>query len=159
MKFYLTEYAVNKKNAAAIVYPSLCGPAVFLTKDFFENDQEFTYWKKISDEDYRVSESAERFEATHTVSMSSVLEISTISPSVEQMLFDQLDADSKAKELQSIMELLCRRLTCKQLRRYLLHVVGRKPQKRIAALEKVSPSAVAKSIRQVRRQITIFRNS
>lgn len=67
MKRYVSDYAMNLKNKTAIVCPSFCGPNIFLTAEHFKDDQEFSFWKTVSDEDYRLRDSAERREKANTV--------------------------------------------------------------------------------------------
>ena len=47
-------YALNKHDAEAIVYPSAEGETVRLTRQDFNSDAEFMFWKQWSDQDYHV---------------------------------------------------------------------------------------------------------
>lgn len=46
-------YTLNKPDQDAIVYPSVTGEDIRLTREDFSSEEEFLYWKKRSDADYR----------------------------------------------------------------------------------------------------------
>ena len=44
-----SDYALNKLDKEAIVYPSVTGVHIRLTREDFASEEEFLYWKKLSD--------------------------------------------------------------------------------------------------------------
>ena len=146
------EYAVNKKNPSAIVYPNPCGRSVFLTAEMFHSEQEFAFWKNVSDEDYRARERAERREAAHVIAWAE-----TVTPSfalsAEQELLRKTEAYDLHLRLQNVFLFLRAALTKTQYERFLLHVLFGVSESQIAAHEGASISAVAKSIRLARKKL------
>lgn len=137
MKFQFSDYAKNMKNESAIVYPDSCGPSVLLTKECFQSEQEFEFWKSVSDEDYRNRERGARREKAHTISLGDVAEINIAVLSAEEAI---LLHDEHAEEellLQRILFGLQSILSGTQLRRLRLHVINGMPVKEIAAAEQV----------------------
>ena len=55
-----SDYALNKLDKEAIVYPSVTGVHIRLTREDFASEEEFLYWKKLSDGDYKDIESTGR---------------------------------------------------------------------------------------------------
>lgn len=153
MKFQLSDYAKNLKNKSAIICPDCCGPSVLLTMQSFQSEQDFVFWKSVSDEDYRNRERGARREKAHTVSLGDVAEINAAALSAEEAI---LLHDERAEEkllLQRILSRLQSILSDIQLRRLRLHVINGIPVKEIAAAEHVTPSAVSKSLKQAKRRI------
>ena len=146
------EYAVNKKNPSAIVYPNPCGRSVFLTAEMFHSEQEFAFWKNVSDDDYRARERAERREAAHVIAWAE-----TVTPSfalsAEQELLKKTEAYDRHCRLQNVVLFLRTSLTKTQYQRFLLHVLFGVSETQIAAHEGVSVSAVAKSIRLTKKKL------
>ena len=53
-----SDYALNKLDKDAIVCPSATGVHIRLTREDFASEDEFLYWKKLSDSDYHKRELA-----------------------------------------------------------------------------------------------------
>ena len=109
------------KHESAIVYPDSCGPSVLLTKECFQSEQEFEFWKSVSDEDYRNRERGARREKAHTISLGDFAEINIAVLSAEEAI---LLHDEHAEEkllLQRILSRLQSILSDTQLRRLRLH--------------------------------------
>lgn len=154
MKRYVSDYAMNLKNKTAIVCPSYCGPNIFLTAEHFKDDQEFTFWKTVSDEDYRLRESAERREKANTVLLDDLPHILAAADSSEAVLLAQYEAAETRALLRQTVAKLRGLLTPPQFRRFWLCVICGKPRCEVAKQEGVSPSAVVKSIHQARHRIS-----
>lgn len=154
MKRYVSDYAMNLKNKTAIVCPSYCGPNIFLTAEHFKDDQEFTFWKTVSDEDYRLRESAERREKANTVLLDDHPQLFAAADSSEAMLLARYEAAETRAQLHQALAKLRELLTPSQFRRFWLCVVCGKPRCEVAKQEGVSPSAVVKSIHQARHRIS-----
>lgn len=153
LKYQQSDFEKILKNKGAIVYPAANGPTVFLNAKFFDSQDEFAFWKSISDEDYRIRETAERRERTHTVPISDLPEELTAVQSAESALIARLDVSLDQEQLRTILSKLRSILTERQLRRYWLCVVCGHSRKELAAQEGVSSTAVVKSIRQAKSRI------
>ena len=53
-----SDYALNKLDPDAIVCKSVSGVHIRLTREDFSSEEEFLYWKKLSDSDYHKRELA-----------------------------------------------------------------------------------------------------
>lgn len=65
----MSNYALNKKDAEAIVYTDADGRLIRLTRADFSSDLEFVTWKSWSDENYHAEEIGDHVEANHTLSL------------------------------------------------------------------------------------------
>ena len=156
MKFNLPEYAANRKNTSAIVYPSQSGPGVILTRADFKTEQEFMFWKTASDEIFCGWETAERREKSNTISLASLPESAAALPGVEQEMMAQLDTLEDAQRRRLFVSRLRSILTETQHRRFTIYVLEHRTAREISDREGVSISAVAKSIRQAIRKLAAF---
>jgi len=55
-----SDFALNKFDKDAIVCPSVTGVHTRLTREAFSSEEEFLYWKQLSDGDYKDTEAAGR---------------------------------------------------------------------------------------------------
>ena len=53
-----SDYALNKLDKDAIVCPSATGVHIRLPREDFASEEEFLYWKELSDSDYHKRELA-----------------------------------------------------------------------------------------------------
>ena len=53
-----SDFALNKRDKDAIVYPSVTGVHTRLVRGDFTSEEEFLYWKALSDSDYKKIEAA-----------------------------------------------------------------------------------------------------
>lgn len=153
MKFQLSDYTKNLKNKSAIVCPDSSGRDILLTGACFQSEQEFAFWKSVSDEDYRSRERGARRENAHTVSLGDVAEINAAALSAEEAILLHAERAEEELYLQKILFGLQSILSDTQLRRLRMHVINGISAKEIAAAEQVTPSAVSKSLKQAKRRI------
>ena len=153
MKYQQSDFEKNLKNKGAIVYPAINGPTVFLTAEFFDSQDEFAFWKSISDEDYRSREKNERREKTHTVSLDDVPGINAAAISAETEILLRAESAQQKTKVRSLLLDLKANLSATQLRRLGLHVISGLPVKEIAAIDHVTPPAVSKSLKQAKQRI------
>ena len=64
-----SDYALNKIDKEAIVYPSVTGIHTRLTCEDFASEAEYSFWKTFSDCDYKDTEDAGRSYYDHCVSL------------------------------------------------------------------------------------------
>ena len=153
LKYQQSDFEKNLKNKGAIVYPATNGPTVFLTAEFFDSQDEFAFWKSVSDEDYRSREKDERREKTHTVSLDDVPEINAAAISAETEILLRAESAQQKTKVRSLLLDLKANLSATQLRRLGLHVISGLPVKEIAAIDHVTPLAVSKSLKQAKQRI------
>ena len=68
-----SEYALNKLDQDAIVCPSATGIHIRLTREDFDTEEEFRFWKDFSDSDYRDTEATGRVYYDNCISLVSSL--------------------------------------------------------------------------------------
>ena len=65
----MSDYALNKKDAEAIIYMDAEGKITRLSRDSFSSEEEFLYWKSWSDANYHSIEKENHLYANHTLSL------------------------------------------------------------------------------------------
>ena len=152
-------YALNKKDPDAIVYKDADGKIIRFTSDDFESDEEFVTLKKWSDENYRKEENREQQYQKKKVSVSMVSEITTSVKSAEDEVENALCKGEEFEIAVEVKEVMKRKLTATQRRRYVKYYVHKRTLYEIAREEKVSFQAVSKSIKEAEKILKkIFRN-
>lgn len=143
-----SDYAINKRNPDAIVYPDADGNEVKLTREHFETEEEFLRWKAWSDGDYKQTEKDGRGYYDNTVAL--IDGADTYGETLEDELIalaEKLEHDKKrAAMIAQIREVL----TETQYRRLLLYYGKEMSEDEIAELEGVSHQAVSLSISQAK---------
>ena len=146
-----SDYAINKRNPDAIVYPDADGNEIKLTRDDFASEEEFLRWKAWSDAEYKQAEKNGRGYYDHTVAL--IDDADTYGETLEDELIslaDKLEHDEKcAAMVAQIREVL----TETQFRRLWLHAVCRKTEKEIAAMENAAQQNISLSIRSAKKKI------
>ena len=144
-----SDYALNKINPDAIVCASVSGVNVELTREQFDNEEEFMFWKQLSDDDYKVTEENGRGYDDHTVSLIEGLDAG--GPSAEDVLIALMEQYDRGKQCREQVVLIRSVLTETQFRRLWLYCVAEKTEQEIAEMEGVTQQAVAKSIGKARK--------
>lgn len=134
-----SDFALNKRDKDAIVYPSVTGVHTRLVRGDFTSEEEFLYWKALSDSDYKKIEAACRDYNDNCIRLTADR---TTGESAEDMLLAPLLKTERAKQRAALLNQVIDLLTKKQYRRmWMLYVEG-KSVDRIAAQEKVTPQAI-----------------
>ena len=137
------DFALNRKDKAAIVCQSVTGGHIRLTREDFSNEEEFNYWKAWSDEDYHKIQLAGRndddclfFEEARDA----------FSPSAEDVLLAPVMAEEAQKRKEEFFRNIRHELTETQYRRLCLYYLDGKGEAEIAKLEGVNQSSISRSI-------------
>ena len=146
-------YALNKHDADAIVYPSAKGEAVRLTRQDFNSDAEFLFWKQWSDQDYHAEDNADVREARHIIPIDLVPERVLSVPGMEQQLLLNLDRFERGKLCAETIRLIRQSVTVLQYRRMWLYYVEGLTQQEIAAHESVGQQRISVSISAGKKRI------
>ena len=136
-------YALNKLDQDAIVYPSVTGEDIRLTREDFSNEEEFLYWKKKSDANYHKTENDGQNDSR---CLSLDTQRDTPTSSAEEAVFAPYIAAEQAERRRRILEQIRSRLTEKQYRRLCLYYLEGKTEAEIAALEGITQQRISKSI-------------
>lgn len=136
-------YALNKLDQDAIVYPSVTGEDIRLTRKDFSSEEEFLYWKKKSDANYHKTENDGQNDSR---CMSLDTQRDTPTPSAEEAVLAPYIAAEQAERRRKILEQIRASLTEKQYRRLCLYYLEGKTQEEIAALEGITQQRISKSL-------------
>ena len=118
-----------------------------LTKEDFDSEEEFLYWKKWSDENYHMLEKQQHVENNHTM---------YLTPELEASIGSYDGGMQQNDNIESIL-LLCKDLlTDKQFRRYWLYRIEKLTEAEIAEREGVRQQNVSKSIRAAEKIVVGF---
>jgi DNA-directed RNA polymerase specialized sigma subunit len=141
-----SDYALNKKDASAIVYIDSNGNIIRLTCEDFTSEDEFEKWKAWSDESYHTIEKCDHVHSNHTISIEGVTEGSVIAPAVETTLVLEQERQEREHLRVEQMAQIKAHLSETQFRRLWLYCVEGKNTHEIARLEQTSHQAISKSI-------------
>ncbi len=144
-------YALNKKDPDAIVYKDAKGEIIRLTRDDFDSEEEFLKFKKMSDENYRITENEEQKNNRRTVSLNAISDKATAAPSIEEILEEKQEKLRKAEINKLLRSSILKDLTEAQKRRLLMYYIGGLSEEQIAAKENVSHQAVSKSLQTAKK--------
>lgn len=149
-------YTLNKKDPDAIVYPSMDGGLIRLTRECFASEEEFLYWKRISDKDYHKREKGEHIQANHSISLESLPEKVAATHSSETEIIEHHEQQEREQIRQLLLAGLDNCLTATQRRRLWLHYVRGMTVRQIAQQEKISHPNIVKSILAGRKKLKKF---
>lgn len=151
-----SDYAINKKNPHAIIYVDAKGSTTVLTKKDFATEEDFYYWKRLSDEDYRNVDIEEHKIAKRTVSLSSLPPDYLVVMSEEETQINRISKLEREAIKQLLMVSLDECLTKAQRNRLWVHYVEGATLEEIAKREGVSFQGVQQSIIRARKNILFF---
>jgi len=146
-----SDYALNKLDKEAIVCPSATGVHIRLTREDFASEEEFLYWKELSDGDYKDTESAGRGYYDNCVPLTG--DLKSPAPSVEEVLLTPLRQIEQAQKRAMLLQKVKAVLTEKQYRRLWMLCVERKSALDIAKSEGVSRRAVYACLKKAQEAI------
>lgn len=145
-----SDYALNKLDTEAIIFSSVSGEHIRLTREDFSSEEEFVRWKAWSDDDYRSTEVKAQNDARCLP-----LDIQRDVPSLsaENAFFQRISMDEKAVQRADMMKQIKSLLTEVQLRRLYLFCVKGFSVEKIAATEGVTKQAIYLSLDRARRKV------
>ena len=151
-----SDYAINKKNPHAIIYTDANGNSTVLKKEDFASEEDFRYWKRISDEDYRTLDIEEHKIAKRSVSLYELPPEYLVVESQESVCFGQISLQERAELVQLLLASLNDVVTPKQKKRIWMHYAENRTLAEIAARENVSILSVYESIQSAKKKLFIF---
>ena len=138
-----TDHALNKFDKTAIVYQSVSGPNIRITREDFNSDEEYAYWKKLSDDDYK---EIDRIGRKDDACLSFEGQRSVQAPSAEDVMLDPYMEAEQRERRRRMLEHIRTNLTPKQYRRLCLYYLDEKTETEIAALEGITQQRIFKSL-------------
>ena len=139
-------YSLNKNNPDAIVYPSVTGKPVFITRDDFPSEEEFLAFKKWSDENFHEEEKLDHREANHNLALDELSEATLAVPAIDEVMDRKTKRAEQRRKASDMVVQLKDKLTETQFRRlWMYHIEGLDTYE-IGRLEGASHQAVCKSL-------------
>ena len=148
-----SDYALNKRMSNAIVYISVTGVPVLLTRDDFASEEEFLRWKLWSDSNYQRTEHDGRDFYDNCIPLDDRLDGIGAVASAEDGVLNRLADTRRARARAGLLEQLRKRLTKTQYRRLWLYCVNGMTIGAIAIAEGVTHQNVSKSITQAKKKV------
>lgn len=146
-----SDYALNKLDKTAIVYPSITGEDTRLKQEDFDSQEEFEHWKNWSDDNYHKAETAGWNDSR---CLSFETQRGEPVPSVEDVVLAPYIAAEQMERRRRMLEQIRTRLTEKQYRRWWLHCIMKISVIQIAQDEDVAEPSVSESITRAREIIS-----
>ncbi|MFV0359187.1 hypothetical protein [Tropicimonas sp.] len=157
-EFWKNDYAVNKKEKSSIIYQTVTGERIVITKERFlkenpdKKEKDFYEIKKYSDEDYRVRCNKDHYEERNSTELLEEAVTSEVCESPEDLIFNMIHEKEFGEILAKFLE---KELSLIQKERLFMYAEG-KTMREIAAIEGVSFVAVSKSITLIRKKFEEF---
>ena len=124
-------YVLNKKDRNALIYRDSMGNISRLTRNMFDSDEEFEYWKKWSDADYHDEEKERHIFSDKTLYIDGMPEEAATADSPEDTFFFSLSESEKEELRNFFMVNYFNQLTRIQKRRMWLYFVEGKTVREI----------------------------
>ena len=138
-----SDYALNKKDKDAIVCPSVTGVHTRLVREDFDSEEEFLYWKAVSDGDYRKIEAACRDYNDNCIRLTADR---TTGESIEDVLLAPLLKTERAEQRAALLMRVKTLLTKKQYRRMWMFLVDGLTVERIAQRDGVTHQSISECL-------------
>ena len=146
-------YLLNKCDPDAIVYPSVTGETIRVTREDFPTEEAFLAFKAWSDEDFHKEDNGDVVEDKRRVSIDSISEAALSVPPVDVVMERrQLRTENRRAASETVLQIKDV-LTETQFRRLWLHEVEGKTLEEIAIIERVAFQSVHESIESAKKKI------
>lgn len=149
----LSIYALNKKDPDAVVYPSVTGKPIRVTRDDFDSEEEFLAFKAWSDENFRTEDNRDVVEGKRHVSIDDISEAAFAVPAVDKVMEQHLDRTEERRQASEMVVKLKDKLTETQFRRLWMYHIDGKTESEIAEIEGVAQQQISKSIKAAEKKI------
>lgn len=151
-----TDHARNLLDRDAIVYCDAFGQTIRLTREDFENEDEFTKWKNISDNDYHKTEKKDLPYRKRTISIHTVADWRFVVPATEDLMIEFITELERAELRALLMQGYSECLTETQQRRLWMYCVDGLDECEIAGIEGVGQPRICNSITTAKNKLKFF---
>lgn len=141
-----SSYALNKKDASAIVYIDANENIIRLTREDFSSEEEFQKWKAWSDENYHTEDNRDVVEGKHNMSIDDLSEAALAIPAIDEVMDRQHEKSERRKMASAMVSQIRDKLTETQFRRLWMYFVDGMTIDEIGEKEGVSHQAISLSI-------------
>lgn len=146
MFYNKSDYALNKKDTNAIVYQAADGSITRLTRNEFSTEEEFLFWKTLSDSDYHHSDLADHIHSIHTLSLENLYEGTLTVPGADARIETAYDCRQQKLMNEKLLAEIKACVSDAQFRRLKMYHVDCLTVREIAQKEAISFQCVHKSI-------------
>jgi RNA polymerase sigma factor (sigma-70 family) len=141
-----SSYALNKKDASAIVYIDANDNIIRLTREDFASEEEFQKWKSWSDENYHTEDNRDVVEGKHKMSIDDLAEAALAIPAIDVVMEHQHERVEKRRQASAMVSQIKDKLTETQFRRLWMYFVDGMTIDEIGEIEGISHQNISKSI-------------
>ena len=141
-----SSYALNKKDANAIVYMDANENIIRLTRDDFTSEEEFQKWKSWSDKNYHTEDNGDVVEGKHNTSIDDLSEAALAIPAIDVVMDRQYEKSERRRWAAAKVSQIRDKLTETQFRRLWMYLVDGMTVDEIGEKEGVSHQAISLSI-------------
>ena len=141
-----SSYALNKKDANAIVYMDANENIIRLTRDDFTSEEEFQKWKSWSDKNYHTEDNWDVVEGKHNMSIDDLSEAALAIPAIDVVMDRQYEKSERRRWAAAKVSQIRDKLTETQFRRLWMYLVDGMTVDEIGEKEGVSHQAISLSI-------------
>ena len=141
-----SSYALNKKDASAIVYIDANENIIRLTREDFTSEEEFQKWKSWSDENYHTEDKRDVVEGKHNMSIDDLSEAALAVPAIDVVMDRQHERAEKRRQASVMVAQIKDKLTETQFRRVWMYFVDGMTIDEIGEIEGISHQNISKSI-------------
>lgn len=141
-----SSYALNKKDANAIVYMDANENIIRLTRDDFTSEEEFQKWKSWSDKNYHTEDNGDVVEGKHNMSIDDLSEAALAIPAIDVVMDRQYEKSERRRWAAAKVSQIRDKLTETQFRRLWMYLVDGMTVDEIGEKEGVSHQAISLSI-------------
>ena len=149
-------YTLNKKDPDAIVYPTVEGKLVRVTRDDFPSEEEFLAFKAWSDENFHEEEKLDHREANHILPMDGLSDAALSVPADDVILDRKQERAERRKAASEMVIRFKDKLTETQFRRLWMYHIDGLDTYEIARIEGNTHQAISKSIIAAEKKIKNF---
>lgn len=141
-----SSYALNKKDASAIIYLDANDNIIRLTCEDFASEEEFQKWKSWSDENYHAEDNRDVVEGKHKMSIDDLSEAALAIPAIDVVMEHQHERVEKRRQASAMVSQIRDKLTETQFRRLWMYFVDGMTIDEIGEIEGISHQNISKSI-------------
>ena len=146
-------YTLNRENPDAIIYLDNDGKIIRLTREDFTSEEEFQYWKAVSDQQYMQELRREKGYWDRKVTIKESDQRQDAPADSETLLLEREERMVQKKAALIVTRNIRKLLTKTQYRRLWLYGAMRMTEEEIGHQENVTQQAVSKSLRSAIRRV------
>lgn len=148
-----SSYALNKKDANAIVYMDANENITRLTREDFASEEEFQKWKSWSDENYHTEDNGDVVEGKHNMPIDDLSEAALAIPAIDVVMDRQHEKSERRRMASAMVSQIRDKLTETQFRRLWMYLVDGMTIDKIGKIEGISHQNISKSIGSAMKKI------